>query len=212
MPRLALAALALAAWLTLGAQLVLSIQSALADGDSAWSGIVAYLGYFTILTNILCAKVLTAHAIRADLPGLAFLRRPGVATMAASSIIVVGVVYHTLLAAQWNPEGLQLVVDHMLHTVLPVGFVIVWTRLVPRGAVTFAQSPWWASYLVAYAAYILVRGRILGEYPYFFIDVGTLGYPVALRNAALLGVAFVALSAGMVGFNRLVGAPRTPET
>jgi hypothetical protein len=54
----------------------------------------------------------------------------------------------------------------------------------------------------------MVRVEIAGNYPYYFIDVARLGYLVALRNAALLGVAFVALSAGMVGVNRVLGAPR----
>lgn len=208
--RLLLLAAALG-WLSVGTQFVLSIRSSLANGGSAWHGVVMYFGYFTLLTNILCAAVLTAFAGNADSAAGRFLRRPGVATAAATSIIVVGVVYHLLLAATWNPQGIDLVVDTLLHTVNPILYVLLWTRLVPRGAVTLAQTPWWASYLLGYAAYILVRGAIINTYPYPFIDVAQLGYPTALRNAVLLGLAFVALSAAMVGVNRFVGAPRPPE-
>ena len=199
-------------WLSVVTQFALSIRSSLANGNSVWHGIVMYFGYFTLLTNILCAAVLTAFLLRADGPTGRFLRRPGVVTASATSIIVVGVVYHLLLAQQWNPQGIDLVVDTLLHTVNPLLFVVAWTRLVPRGAVALAQTPWWGSYLLGYAAYILVRGAILGVYPYPFIDVAQLGYPLALRNAALLGVAFVALSGLMVGLNRIVGAPRTSES
>lgn len=212
MPTPLLVVFSAAGWLTVGTQFFLSIQSSLNNGGSVWNGVVMYFGYFTLLTNILCAAILTAHALDGAGRVRDFLRRPGVVTAAATSIIVVGVVYHLLLAAQWNPQGIDLVVDTMLHTVMPVLFVFAWTRLVRRGAVNFRQSPYWSSYILLYAAYILVRGAIIGVYPYPFIDVTVLGYSVALRNAALLGVAFVALSAGMVGLNRVLGTPRTLES
>lgn len=208
MPVQLLAGLSAAGWLTVGTQFFLSVRTSLNNGGSVIDGIVSYFGYFTLLTNILCAAILTAHALGGDGALRAFLRKPGVTTAAATSIIVVGVVYHLLLAATWNPQGIDLVVDTMLHTVMPVAFVLAWTRLVPRGAVSLRQTPMWSSYILVYAAYILVRGAIIGQYPYPFIDVTVLGYGIALRNAALLGVAFVALSAGMVGVNRVLGAPR----
>ncbi|MBX3131876.1 MAG: Pr6Pr family membrane protein [Gemmatimonadaceae bacterium] len=212
MPRTLLVLAALLGWTAVLTQFVLSIRSSLAGGNSVWHGIVMYFGYFTLLTNILCAAILTAFLRGRDAPLRRFLRRPGVVTAAATSIIVVGVVYHLLLAATWNPQGIDLVVDTLLHTVNPLLFVLAWTRLVPRGAVALRDAPWWALYILGYAAYILVRGAAIGEYPYPFIDVTVLGYPTALRNAALLGLAFVALSALMVGVNRTLGAPRTPET
>jgi hypothetical protein len=209
MPVQLLAAFSAAGWLTVGTQFVLSIQTSLESGGTVWGGIVMYFGFFTLLTNILCAAILTAHALGGDTGLRAFLRRPGVTTAAATSIIVVGVVYHMLLSAQWNPQGINIVVDTMLHTVMPVLFVVAWTRLVPRGAVSLEHTPLWSSYILAYAFYILIRGAIIGVYPYPFIDVTVLGYGTALRNAALLGVAFVALSAAMVGLNRVLGAPRS---
>lgn len=208
MPLQLLAAFSAAGWLTVGTQFILSIQTSLDGGGTIWGGVVSYFGYFTLLTNILCAAILTAHAVQGDTGLRAFLRRPGVTTAAATSIIVVGVVYHLLLAAQWNPQGIDLVVDTLLHTVLPVVFVFAWTRLVPRGAVSLGDTPLWSSYILAYAFYILVRGAITDVYPYPFIDVTVLGYGTTLRNAALLGIAFVALSAAMVGLNRVLGAPR----
>lgn len=211
MPRPLLIVTALLGWLAVGTQFVLSIRSGVANGHGVWYGIVQYFGYFTLLTNILCAAISTAF-LRADDAALSrFLRRPGVVSAAATSIIVVGVVYHLLLAQQWNPQGIDLVVDTLLHTVNPVLFVIAWTRLVPRGSARMADTPIAAGYMLAYSAYTLVRGELLGEYPYPFIDVTALGYPLALRNAALLGIAFVALSALMVGLNRIVGAPRRSE-
>lgn len=212
MPRPLIALAAGLGWLAVGTQFVLSVRSGIANGHGAWHGVVEYFGYFTLLTNILCAAILTAFAT-ATVSGLGrALRRPAVVTTAATSIIVVGVVYHLLLASTWDPQGIDLVIDTLLHTVNPLLFVLVWTRLVPRGAVRIADAPLAATYMAGYAAYILVRGELVGRYPYPFIDVTQLGYPLALRNAALLGLAFVALSAAMVGVNRVLGAPRTSES
>jgi hypothetical protein len=193
MPRFLLAAAASLGWIAVLTQFVLSIRSGLANGHGVWHGVVEYFGYFTLLTNILCAGILSAFLHGQETPLRRFLRRPGV------------------VAATWNPKGIDLVVDTLLHTVNPLLFVFAWTRLIPRGAVTLAQTPWWMSYILGYAAYTLVRGAVLGRYPYPFIDVTQLGYPTALRNAALLGLAFVALSAVMVGVNRVLGVPRTVE-
>ncbi|RML93923.1 Pr6Pr family membrane protein, partial [Pseudomonas savastanoi] len=53
----------------------------------------------------------------------------------------------------------------------------------------------WAIYPVIYFAYVLLRGHMLGDYLYPFIDVGTIGFPKAFINAlgVLLGFLLVAL-------------------
>lgn len=223
MPRALIAIVAALAWLTVGTQFILSIRTGVANGNGVVGGIVSYFGYFTLLTNILCAAILTAHAgarrgERVTGSGSephalgAFLRLPAVASTAATAIIIVGVVYHLLLAALWNPQGIDLVVDTMLHTVLPILFVLFWWQTVPRGAITLQEIPRWASYPAGYAVYAFARGEIIGEYPYPFIDVASIGYGAALRNSVAVAVVFLALAAVLVGVNRIVGVPRPPES
>ncbi len=221
MPRLLIQLLAALAWLTVGTQFYLSVSGAIADGNGALHGVINYFGYFTLITNILCAGILAAHGWGGARQGALgangdrnggrvgnFLRRPGVATTAATAIIIVGVVYHLILASQWNPQGIDLVVDTLLHTILPIAFVAFWARSTPRGAVAFAHIPAWIGYPAGYAIYVFVRGEMVGAYPYPFIDVAAIGYGAALRNAAGIAVVFVALAAILVGLNRLIG-PRT---
>ena len=181
------------------------------------------------VAHILCAAIHTAHATgdapqgsgRTGRSGLRdfsrdfsrdFLRRPGVATTAATAIIIVGVVYHLILAAQWEPQGIDLIVDTMLHTLLPIAFVLFWWRSVPRGAVAFAHIPGWIGYPAGYAVYVFVRGELVDSYPYPFVDVATIGYGPALRNAGGIAVVFVALAAILVGLNRLVGPIASPDS
>jgi len=234
MPRLLTQLLAVLAWLTVGTQFYLSVSGAIADGSGAFRGVVNFFGYFTLITNILCAGIFSAHGFGAATPrakdsgasdaagggalgsglggGLgAFLRRPGVATTAATAIIIVGVVYHLILASLWSPEGINLVVDTMLHTVLPIAFVGFWLRSIPRGAVALAHIPGWIGYPAGYAVYVFIRGELVGEYPYPFIDVAAIGYGAALRNAVGIAVVFVALASILVGVNRLIGPAASPN-
>jgi hypothetical protein len=58
-------------------------------------------------------------------------------------------------------------------------------------------------YPFAYFVYVIGRGEVLGTYPYFFVDVRTLGLLGALRNALaiLIFYLFVAwLMALMAGW------------
>jgi hypothetical protein len=218
MPRALVALLAALACATVGTQFVLSIRTGIANGTGVLGGVVSYFGYFTLLTNIFCAAILTAHASprgggtpRGGGGIGAFLRLPAVASTAATAIIIVGTVYHLMLAALWNPQGIDLVVDTMLHTLLPILFVLFWWRAVPRGAIALQEIPRWTIYPAGYALYAFARGELIGEYPYPFIDVASIGYGAALRNSGAVAVVFLALAAVLVGVNRIVGVPRPRE-
>lgn len=62
----------------------------------------------------------------------------------------------------------------------------------------------WVLYLVAYAAFALVRAAVLPEphYPYGFIDLAELGWGGFLTNVATYGVGFYALGLVVVALDR----------
>jgi hypothetical protein len=194
------------AWITLALQFALSLQGPLGRGEGIWPGIINYLGYFTILTNGYCALVMTAHVLPRWRGRFAdFLRRDGVSTAAAASIFIVAIVYHLVLRSTWMPEGLLIVTDFMLHTVIPMGFLIFWWTSVPRGALALTDVPRWLSWPAGYCVYAFVRGEIIGEYPYFFVDVPAIGYVAAVRNSLLILIAFAMVCAALVYVNRFAG-------
>lgn len=79
------------------------------------------------------------------------------------------------------------------HTLSPLLGVVWWAGAVDRGLL----RPWhpvvWLTYPIAHLAYWLVRGPIVGAYPYFLIDVDTLGYAVVAVWTAVLVAGFLAL-------------------
>lgn len=124
-----------------------------------------------------------------------FFRHPVVCGGIAVSIALVGIAYNILLRHLWHPQGWQWVADELLHDIMPLAFVLYWWLYVPKGALRLRHVPLWAIYPVIYFAYVLLRGHMLGDYLYPFIDVGTIGFPKAFINAlgVLLGFLLVAL-------------------
>lgn len=193
--------LALVAWFGLGLQLMLSLQLVAGQGKTPLDGLVVYLGYFTVLTNLLVAVSLSLPLLRPDSEAGRWFQQPGVATAVAVNIALVGLTYHLLLRNVWDPHGLQKLADVTLHYIVPLLGVLHWWLAVPPARMAWHAPLAWAAWPLAYLAYALLRGLWLQTYPYPFIDVAALGYPRTLLNALgllvvflLVGVAFVAVA------------------
>jgi hypothetical protein len=79
-------------------------------------------------------------------------------------------------------------------------------RLTSRRIVWLAVS-----FPVAWCLFTLIRGELVGWYPYPFIDVGALGYGKALVNCVWVAVLYVGVAAGLAtldGWLTRVGADR----
>ena len=199
-------------WFALGLQLVLSVQLAHELGKSTAWGVVNYLSYFTILTNLLVALALTVPMIAAGSPAGRFFARPGVATAIAAAITIVAVVYFVMLRNVWDPQGWQLVADSLLHYVMPALYLAWWWLAVPKHGLRFSHIGLWTLYPVAYLALLLIRGELTDIYPYPFVDVGLIGYGSALIHALMILGGYLLVSAGFVALARRAGIPRSRKT
>jgi len=193
------------AWLALAVQLLLIVQGRLADQASVVGGVLHFFSYFTILTNILVAAVLTAAARHDGAATSSFWLRPWVSSGVAASIILVSVAYSLLLRNTWNPQGVQWVVNELLHDIMPPVFVAFWWWCVPKGTLRARHVLAWMIYPILYFGYCLLRGNSIGVYPYPFIDVGTLGYERVIINALVILLGFVVISLAVVGVDRWQG-------
>ena len=194
-------------------QAYLTISAAIANGKGAFAGLVEYLGYFTILTNMFAALIFAAHGMASDAPGVwRFLRRPQNLTAATASIMVVWSVYHFILRKPGGLQGAQFWADLALHYIIPFFTVVFWWLTVPRCGISLTPASWptlmW--YPLFYLVYVFVRGAILNSYPYFFIDVTTIGYPRALLNAAGVMLLLIVLILFFWLINRLIGRRSQP--
>jgi len=156
--------------------------------------IIKFASYFTILTNILVAICFTCVAIQPNGKWSKFFLRPQVASAITVYIFVVGLVYNTVLRWQWSPQGLQLIVDNLLHVVTPVWFLVYWMLFVPKDSLQYKNVWAWLVYPLIYCFYILERGAITNVYPYFFVDATQYSYGQVFLNIAALVLVFLGLS------------------
>jgi hypothetical protein len=186
--------IAFAAWFGVVLQLYLSLRRTGSMGMSTAYGLAIYFGYFTVLTNILVGVAATWTMALPDTTFGRFFARPAATGWVAASIVFVGIAYFVLLRHVWNPQGLQLVADVLMHYIVPVLMLIYSVIALRRTTLRWTAPLWWSLYPVVYFVYVLLRGALMGRYPYRFIDVSQLGYALTLRNAAALWVAFQLLS------------------
>jgi len=199
----AVMALAALGWFSVLLQLYITLHSNLLNGKGIAGGIVSYLGYFTILTNLLVCMALTLPLIAPASAAGRFFSRSDVTAGVATSIVFVSLAYHLLLRNAWNPQGLQLVADTLLHYVMPALFFIYWWFNYPKGALRWIHPLYWGLYPIVYMVYVLIRGAILGSYPYRFIDPLAIGYERTMINAVGLLIVFIVMGLIVVSLGRL---------
>ena len=175
-----------------------------------WSGslgavTVRYFSFFTILSNLLVALVAASAAMGGNWAPLRLLRKPRVRGLAALCIAVTGLVYVVVLRSLWHPLGPQLIADRSLHYVVPALYLVWWFTLLPHGALDWRDALRWLWFPLLFALWTFVRGAIVDEYPYPFLDVGRLGYAAALLNAALVAALFLVLGMALVAVDKSLG-------
>jgi hypothetical protein len=187
---------ALIALLALGAvamRVGLTMQE---DGEGFGAAMWELAYFFTIQTNLLIGLAF----------GLAALRRralaAGVHLGLATAILIVGVVYHVLLADIVEFTGLGLVADQLLHTVVPLLTLAHWAGFAPKGDLAPRQAAAWLAYPGAYVAYVFVRAPHTGWYPYPFLDADEQGWGLTLMWVAGMAALFLLTGLALVATGR----------
>jgi hypothetical protein len=186
-------------WFALALQLYLMLVQ---DPTAMLGVVITYLSFFTILTNILVALVFTAAALRPAAAWGQFLLRSSVQASTAVYIAIVGMVYQLLLRHLWNPQGAQWVADVLLHSIIPVGYVLYWWLFAPRDELSWKNAIGWLVFPGVYLVYTLARGAVSGLYPYPFVDVTALGYGGVLARSAGLMLVFLGMGLLIVAIAR----------
>ncbi|MCK9800014.1 Pr6Pr family membrane protein [Pseudomonas sp. MAFF 302030] len=203
-----IAGAAVLGWLGLTVQLYLILLLRWSADASLLGGLVNFFSFFTVLSNTLVATVLTCALNLRISRGQQFLLQPWVSSGIAASILLVGLAYSLLLRHLWHPQGWQWLADELLHDVMPLLFLVYWWCCVPKGKLRLRHIGVWMLYPMLYFAYLLLRGRLLGLYPYPFIAVDKLGYPQVLLNALGILAGFVLVSLVLLGIDRWLGHRR----
>ena len=185
-------------WFALIAQFYLIIVNRTASIPET---IIRYFSFFTILTNLLVAVCFTSFLNKKQ-KSSAFFSKITTLTAITVYILIVGIVYNVILRFLWKPEGLQKVIDELLHTVIPILCLIFWWKYVRSKKLVWSNAYAWLIYPLLYILYILICGAASGFYPYPFINVVALGYEKVVINSGLLAAVFLLTSFILIAIGR----------
>jgi hypothetical protein len=205
-PAFYLATMAVLGWFALLSQLYLIIQNRVV---SVAETIVRYFSFFTILTNLIVAVCVTFLLLKPNSKWGSWFLKSTTLTAITVYITIVGVVYNVILRFLWQPKGLQYITDELLHTIIPLLFILCWFLFVPKKGLHYKQFLPWLIYPLLYVIYTAVHGAITGFYPYPFINVITLGYGKVAVNSGSLLLAFSGLSLFLIAIARYISREKT---
>ncbi|MDF0717798.1 Pr6Pr family membrane protein [Muricauda sp. 334s03] len=188
-------------WFAVLAQLYLMLQNREAG---IVESLVRFVSYFTILTNTLVALFFTIRIFGADQKRLTLFHQRATPMALTVFIVVVGLVYQLVLRDIWNPTGLQMVVDELLHTIIPAFMYVYWLMFCARTVVTWKQISKWLLYPLGYLVFVMVRGHFSGFYPYPFFNVTELGWGATVLNVGLVFLLMLLIMAALFFLSKLL--------
>jgi len=192
---------AILGWFALSLQFYLILKNRV---TSIPETIIRYFGFFTILTNILVAMCASFLLFKSNSSIGKFFIRDTTATAITVYITIVGIVYNFILRSLWSPQGPDRVADELLHTVIPLLFILTWFVCIPKAAVPWKNIFGWLLFPLLYLICILARGSFAGYYPYPFLDVTKLGYNNVFINCLGMLFAFLLVSILFVLIDRFI--------
>lgn len=165
---------------------------------------IRFFSFFTILTNSLVAIYFTQQVFLNDYRNKLFLNFPGSLTAITVYIFVVGLVYQIILRPTHSPKGMDMVVNELLHSLMPLLVLLFWYLYEEKAMIKWKSLLSWLIYPFIYIVFILIRGAFSNYYPYPFINVLNIGLKAVLINSFLLMVLFMLISAVLVGIGKWI--------
>lgn len=181
-------------------QFGITIPARIANGHDPLSALIFFFSFFTILTNLTLVLIYASELWPRQ--WLNWFRRPATRGMMVAAIILVMGFYHFLLAATWNPQGWAKMADIALHYVTPVFYVGWWVLFMRHGTLRWGDIPKMLLPPTLYLIYVMIRGAIIGEYPYPILEANRLGYGAVALNVLAVLVGLTALCALTIALDR----------
>ena len=182
-----LAVLCIIEWFSLILQLDLQIKN---SDVSVSELLIRYFSYFTILSNILVALCVSCLLFNSK----NIITKQTSQTAIAVYIFVVGLIYNVILRSIWKPQGLQKLVNELLHVVNPILYFLYWIVFANTIKLKTKNIIYWLIYPFVYTVAVLIRGSFSQFYPYPFLEINKLGLDKVLVNCCGITVLFIITS------------------
>jgi hypothetical protein len=168
--------------------------------------------YFTVQSAIGAVVAFVLGAIVAfrherDPQWLDFFR-----ALVTTYILVSGIVFLTIVIQSSSRDYTMEVPwpSQVLHFYIPVIALLDWLTDTGKTRLSWRLLRWIMPYPCLWGAFTLVRGSMVGWYPYFFLDPAQVSGPLETVLYCLIAVAlFLGIAAILVATSRLSWRPRT---
>jgi hypothetical protein len=190
-----LALLSVVAWFTLIFQFYLHISSGAAPKAEL---ITRFFSYFTIDSNLLVALCCTSIFVIPKTRIGKFFATTSVKTAISIYILVVALIYNTVLRFLWELQGWSIVLNELLHVIVPFMFLLYWIYFVPKYELKWNNIWAWLVFPTTYTIFVLVRGSQVDFYPYPFLNITKLGLEKVLLNCFAITLLFLLLFATFI--------------
>jgi len=177
-------------WFAILTQFVLMILN---REVSLAESIIRFFSYFTITTNLLVAIYFTSIVFPKKTGWRNSLRLGGGATAITTYILIVGIIYQALLKDLWQPTGLHLLVNQLLHGIIPLYMLAYWIATIRYQNLGWKSVYSWLLYPIAYLLFALSRGYVSNFYPYPFLDMKKIGLLQTAINIGLIALGTIVM-------------------
>jgi len=164
------------------------------------------LKYYTYLSNILVCVTLTVQAALCVLRllGAQAILPAAVRGWVTLSIFFTFLTVFLVLSPFSAPSDW---LDARIHYLVPLLTVADWVIFEPHGALRWYHPLYWLFTPILYFAYVLALVQLgirfnSNRFPYFFMNVRTLGWGGVLSILLMLAAVFLAVGYAMVAFDR----------
>jgi len=173
--------------------------------DAGKLDVVNFFSYFTIQSNLIGIAVLLVMAIQTSRHRPAALEG-----LRGAATVYLTVTFIVVIALLQNVDvGLQLAwVDAVLHKLTPVVIVADWVIDPPLVPIPWRRSLTWLAYPLVWLGYTVIRGAIVGWYPYPFLDPANGGYGQVAVTSVVILVAGAAICVFYAWLGSRLGARR----
>ena len=161
-----------------------------------------FFSFFTVESNALAvlSLLLSSFATAAGRsPERLRLFRGAVTLYMTTTLLVFIVLLSGLPAAQLTAVPWD---NTVLHYIMPVVIILDWLLLDRGEAIAVRQALLWLVFPLLYLVYSLVRGAIVGWYPYPFLNAAEHGYLRVVGTSVVIAAVLVALTALIAGAAR----------
>lgn len=192
--------IAILAWFAVIGQYYLMVEN---SSYSLLETSIRFFSYFTILTNSIVALYFSNRVYKCLKKKSISTDNFGNLTAITVYILIVGLVYQIILRHSWSPQGLQMFIDEILHTAIPILVLIYWFMNKKSMHLNYSQIAYWLTFPLVYLFYILIQGYYSNFFPYPFLNFTDIGFSNVVVNCLFLTALFSFVSLLFVWTSKL---------